>query len=47
MKKENRGLFLRQARAGSLILFLTQLFDILLIIFGWFFRKHPSKRCDE
>ena len=31
----------------SLIVFLSQLFGILLIIFGCFWRIHLSKTCDE
>ena len=38
---------LGQACSRSLIVFLSQLFVILLIIFGCFWRIHLSKTCDE
>ena len=38
---------LAQTCSGSLIVFLSQLFVILLIIFGCFWRTHFSKTCDE
>ena len=38
---------LGQTRSRSLIVFLSQLFVILLIIFGCFWRIHLSKTCDE
>ena len=38
---------LRQPCSRSLIVFLSQLFVILLIIFGCFWRIHLSKACDE
>ena len=38
---------LEQTCCTSLIVFLTQLFVILWIIFGWFRRTHFSKICDE
>ena len=38
---------LRQTCSRSLIVFLSQLFVILLIIFGCFWRIHLSKTCDE
>ena len=38
---------LGQTCSRSLIVFLSQLFVILLIIFGWFWRIHFSKTCDE
>ena len=38
---------LGQTYSRSLIVFLFQLFVILLIIFGCFWRIHPSKPCDE
>ena len=31
----------------ALIVFLSQLFKILLIIIGWFWRSHFLKTCDE
>ena len=38
---------LGQTCSRSLIVFLSQLFVILLIIFGCFWRIHLSKNCDE
>ena len=38
---------LGQTCSRSLIVFLSQLFVILLIIFGCFWRIHLSKTCDE
>ena len=38
---------LGQTCSRSLIVFLYQLFVILLIIFGWFWKSHFSKTCDE
>ena len=38
---------LGQICSRSLIVFLSQLFVILLIIFGCFWRIHISKTCDE
>ena len=38
---------LGQTRSRSLIVFLSQLFVILLIIFVCFWRIHLSKTCDE
>ena len=38
---------LGQTCSRSLIVFLFQLFVILLIIFGCFWKTHPSKTCDE
>ena len=38
---------LGQTRSRSLIVFLSQLFVILLIIFGCSWRIHLSKACDE
>ena len=38
---------LGQTCSRSLIVFLSQLFVILLIIFGCFWRNHHSKACDE
>ena len=38
---------LGQTFSRSLIVFLSQLFNILLIIFGCFWRIHFSKTCDE
>ena len=38
---------LGQTCSRSLIVFLSQLFVILLIIFGCFWRIHHSKVCDE
>ena len=39
--------YLGQTCSRSLIVFLSQLFLILLIIFGCFWRIHLSKTCDE
>ena len=41
------GACLGQTCSRSLIVFLSQLFAILLIIFGCFWRSHLSKKCDE
>ena len=38
---------LGQTCSRSLIVFLSQLFVLLLIIFGCFWRIHLSKTCDE
>ena len=38
---------LGQTCSGSLIVFLSQQFVILLINFGCFWRNHFSKTCDE
>ena len=38
---------LGQTCSRSLIVFLSQLFVILLIIFGCFWKIHLSKTCDE
>ena len=38
---------LGQTYSRSLIVFLSQLFVILLIIFGCFWRIHLSETCDE
>ena len=38
---------LGQTCSRSVIVFLSQIFVILLIIFGCFWRIHPSKTCDE
>ena len=38
---------LEQTCSRSLIVFLSQLFVILLIIFGCFWRIHLSKTCEE
>ena len=38
---------LGQTCSRSLIVFLSQFFVILLIIFGCFWRFHLSKNCDE
>ena len=39
--------FLGQTCSRSLFVFLSELFEILLIIFGCFWRIHLSKVCDE
>ena len=39
--------FLGKTCSSSLIVFLSQLFVFLLIIFGYFWRNHLSKTCDE
>ena len=39
--------YLGQTCSGSLIVFLSQLFVILLIIFGYFWKIRLSKTCDE
>ena len=39
--------YLGQTCSRSLIVFLSQVFVILLIIFGCFWRIHLSKTCDE
>ena len=38
---------LGQTCSRSLILFLSHFFDILLIIFGCFWKIHLTKTCDE
>ena len=38
---------LGQTCTRSLIVFLSQLFVILLILFGYFWRMHLLKTCDE
>ena len=46
--QENKSWYcLGQTCSRSLIVFLSQLFVILLIIFGCFWRIHVSKTCDK
>ena len=46
---EDRKLWacLKQACSRSLVVFLSQVFVILLIIFGCFWKTHLWKTCDE
>ena len=46
-QERKSGACLRQTCSRSPIVFLSQLFVILLIIFGCFWRIHLSKTCDE
>ena len=46
-QKKKSWACLEQTCSRSLIVFLSQLFVILLIIFGGFWRIHLSKTCDE
>ena len=46
-QERNLWACLAQSCSRTLIVFLSQLFEILLIIFDCFWRIHHSKTCDE